>query len=320
MTRSYLLHSRRVAVSAWPELTAAIHARLEPFAIEPATSHDVELTFEAVDDRADGSAAMPGGRRVYEFPDGEVTYHDAEDRLTISVGDRVRAICEPATGRARVFVESPQPSDLYLLSHPVSSLLLMELLKRRGLYPLHAAGVALDGHGVLLAGTSGAGKSTLSVALARSGFSFLSDDTVFLQPDVSGWRIHAFPDQIDLCADTVNLFPELKDLAGEALPVGWRKRQIRAEVVYDAPISWTARPRTLIFPSVSGKSSSAIRRVSPEEALFDLAPNVLLTDTAGSQQHLNALAGVVSQCACYRLDTGHDLDDAVAVVRSAIAS
>src|SRR6185436_4094062 len=112
MTRFYSVHSRVVAVSAWPELMAAIHARLEPFAIESSTLHDVELTFEAVDAQAAEHMAMPGGRRVYEFPDGEVTYHDAEDRLTITVGDRVCAICEPGTGQARVFVESPQPSDL----------------------------------------------------------------------------------------------------------------------------------------------------------------------------------------------------------------
>ena len=317
MTRSYSLHSCRIVVSAWPELMAAIHARLEPFAIAAAAAHDVELTFHPA--RAAAQKA-PAGRRVYDFPDGEVVYEDVWDRLTIIVGDRISATCEPNAGRVRVFVESPEKSDLYVLSHPVLSLLLMELLKRRRLYPLHAAGVALDGHGVLLAGTSGAGKSTLSVALARRGFSFLSDDTVFLQADEAGWCVRAFPDQIDLCADTVELFPELEEVANAELPPGWRKRQIRAEVVYGAPISWTANPRSLIFPSVSGASSSVMRPLAREEALFELAPNVLLTDTARSQQHLNALAGVISQCACYRLETGRDLDDAVAVVRSAMIS
>jgi hypothetical protein len=320
MTRSYSLHSCLAAVSAWPELMAAIHARLELFAIESSPTHDLELTFQSSDAPPAEHAPTPACRRVYDFPGGEVSYDDARDRLTIRVGDRVCAVCEPATGRARVLVESPQPSDLYLLSHPVLSLVLMELLKRRGLYPLHAAGLALDGHGVLLAGTSGAGKSTLSVALARGGFSFLSDDTVFLEADAPGWRVRAFPDQIDLCADAVDLFPELRDVADAELPPGWRKRQIRAETVYAAPISWDVRPRTLIFPSVCGTPTSVLRPVSPEEALLELVPNVLLTDASGSQQHLNALAGLVSQCTCYRLDTGRDLDDAVAVVRGAIAA
>jgi hypothetical protein len=71
---------------------------------------------------------------------------------------------------------------------------------------------------------------------------------------------------------------------------------------------------------VSGADKSVLRPVSAEEALFELAPNVLLTGAADAQRHLDALAGVVSQCRCYRLETGRDLDDAVAVVRSAMTS
>jgi hypothetical protein len=85
------------------------------------------------------------------------------------------------------------------------------------------------------------------------------------------------------------------------------------------PISWDARPGTLIFPVVSGATRSTLRPLAPDEALFELAPNVLLTDAKTSQRHLDALAGVVSQCACYRLDTGRDLEGAVASVREAIA-
>jgi hypothetical protein len=298
---------------------AAIHARLELFAIDGSPTHDLMLTFQPCNALPAEPTRTPA-RRVYDFPDGDVSYDDTRDRLTIAVGDRVRAVCEPAIGQAEVFVVAPQPSDLYLLSHPVLSLVLMELLKRRGLYPLHAAGLALDGHGVLLAGTSGAGKSTLSVALARGGFSFLSDDTVFLEADNPGWRVRAFPDQIDLCADATDLFPELRQVVVDTLPAGWRKRQIRAEAVYNTPISWDVRPQTLIFPSVRGTPTSALRLLAPDEALFELAPNVLLTDAAGSQQHLNALAGLVAQCTCYRLETGRDLDDAVAAVRGAMAA
>ena len=50
------------------------------------------------------------------------------------------------------------------------------------------------------------------------------------------------------------------------------------------------------------------------------SPNVLLTDAAAAQHHFDALAGLVSQCTCYRLDTGRDLDDAVAVIRRAMAA
>jgi hypothetical protein len=45
---------------------------------------------------------------------------------------------------------------------------------------IHAACVSLEGAGVLLCGDSGAGKSTLSYACARAGWTFVSDDGVYL--------------------------------------------------------------------------------------------------------------------------------------------
>jgi hypothetical protein len=43
-----------------------------------------------------------------------------------------------------------------------------------------------------------------------------------------------------------------------------------------------------------------------EEALLELAPNVLLTEMRSSQAHLDALADLVGASACYRLETGRD--------------
>ncbi len=318
MTRVYSLYSCRLTIEGWPELLAAIHGRLEPFVGDEATC-DLAVSFEQAQPRsADRATPAMAGRRVYDFPDGRVEYDDAADMLTVTVGDRIRAFCEAAAGQARIFVDAPTDADLWLLSHPVLSLVLMELLKRRGFFPVHAACLALDGRGVLLAGTSGAGKSTLAVALARAGFAFLSDDTVFVQAEASGWRVRAFPDQVDLCADAVSLFPELHTVAGAGRVDGWPKWQFRPEHFYGAAIALDVAPRVLMFPSVCGTPTSALRAVAPAEALFELAPNVLLTDASTSQRHLDALAGLVAQCACYRLDTGRDLDDAVDNVRQAV--
>ncbi len=50
------------------------------------------------------------------------------------------------------------------------------IFHQRGLYPLHASCVALNGSGVAFAGKSGAGKSTLVASLVRRGASFVTDD------------------------------------------------------------------------------------------------------------------------------------------------
>jgi hypothetical protein len=46
----------------------------------------------------------------------------------------------------------------------------------RGLVPLHACAVELDGRAVLIAGEAGAGKSTLAAQMVASGASFVADD------------------------------------------------------------------------------------------------------------------------------------------------
>lgn len=50
------------------------------------------------------------------------------------------------------------------------------LLHQRGLLPLHASAVEMDGAAVIFSGTSGAGKSTMALHLVRRGHRLLCDD------------------------------------------------------------------------------------------------------------------------------------------------
>ncbi len=83
------------------------------------------------------------------------------------------------------------------------------LLSGRGLYGLHAAGVSWNDHGFLLAGSSGSGKTTLTCALARSGWQYLSDDTVLLQRGQSGVEALAFGRPFNCATSLFRYFPEL---------------------------------------------------------------------------------------------------------------
>jgi hypothetical protein len=149
------------------------------------------------------------------------------------------------------------------------------------------------------------------LALARAGLDFLGDDTLFLAWRAEGLRVLAFPDEIDLTDETAGFFPEV---ATRRTP-GWRKRQLRAEEAFGARIAWECEPAVLVFPRVSGRPRSELRPADPGEALFELAPNVLLTQPGASQAHLDALAELARASRCYRLETGTDLDEAAALLR-----
>jgi hypothetical protein len=70
--------------------------------------------------------------------------------------------CAASAGVLRLEAASFTGRELYLATHPLLSVALIQLLERRHRYCLHAACLARDGRGVLVAGPSGAGKSTLA--------------------------------------------------------------------------------------------------------------------------------------------------------------
>jgi hypothetical protein len=69
-----------------------------------------------------------------------------------------------------------------------------------------------------------------------------------------------------------------------------------------------ARPEVIIFPRVTRHATSTLTPISMDEALVELAPNVLLTEAVTSQAHLAALGELARQCRCYRLESGTDIE------------
>jgi hypothetical protein len=312
------VHGIGIAVSADAELAAALDARLGPFATRDAGRAPLIVEYSWTRGEQQPAIRRPDGpaRPVCELPAGEVTYFGRTDRLYLEYDSRVRVLAEPARGLVQVAVHEPSAAHSWLLSHALFTLPLVELLKRRGLFSLHAAGLALDGRALVVAGCCGAGKSTLSLALARAGFGLLGDDTLLLARESNGGlRVLAFPDELDLTDSTIALFPELGHLLGQPRRPGAPKRQVRPEELPATRIVWDGAPRVLLFPRVAHTRQSRLTPIGRDEALVELAPNVLLTEPRSSQAHLDALAELVRASTCYRLETGHDLERLPAFLR-----
>jgi len=312
LSHRYSFHGVGVTVSADdPGLLEAVHGRLRMFEDASASS---ELAFVYLPPRPEHSLARPSGRSrpVYDAPAGEVAYFPDDDLLYLTHEDAVRVLCEPARGRSTLSVVSGAEPNPWLLSRPLLTLPLVELLKRRGRYSLHAAGLAVDGRALLLTGTSGAGKSTLALALARAGVGFMGDDMVFLESRPDGLRVLAFPDEVDVTETTAAFFPELHDLRRRP---SWPKSQLRVDERYGTETVLEAAPGALVLCRVAEAEVSELMPVSSDEALLELAPNVLLTEPESSQAHLDALGELVRASACYRLEAGRDLEALPALLR-----
>jgi hypothetical protein len=277
-----------------------------------------EIHFEFVNARDTKSPVTrpPGpGRRILDPGYGEVLYFDEAQQLYHEVPGRARALTDLAQGRVRVAHGDLDARGTWLLSHLFFTVQLAELLKRQGLYMVHAAGLALRGRGLLVAGDSGSGKTTLALALLRAGFEFLGDDTVFLGANS---RVLAFPDEFDITAQTARFFPELEALAREPAPGERPKRPLSATQVYGVVPCWECAPAVLVFPQRSNSRESALRPLPKDEVLVALACNVMRTELRSSQAHLDALAALAARCRCYRLEAAQDFDRVAALLRAVL--
>jgi hypothetical protein len=306
LSRSYALHGIGLRLSAEADIMRALDARLQPFAVEDARAADLEMAFCTADD----VERPPSGlRSVYEpSGGGDVLYDPATDRLFIGFDERLQLVCEPSGGRTRAARTRACPEDTWLLSHPLLTLPLIETLRRRGLFNIHAAGAARNGRALLIAGPSGAGKTTLSIALARAGFDFLGDDTLFLTRAGDGLQVCAFPDEVDVTASTAEFFPELASLTASPRQPGWPKWSFRVESAFGGTrIAWAAEPAAIVFPRMVDEPKSCLEPLSGQRGLLELLPNILLTHPDACQAHLRILADLTSHVPCYELAMNRDV-------------
>ena len=94
-------------------------------------------------------------------------------------------------GREIVVDPSPGGSERNLRLFLLGSALGI-LCHQRGLLPLHANAIVVEGGAVAFAGHSGAGKSTLAAHFQRSGYEVLCDDVCMISFDEAG-RPFAWP-------------------------------------------------------------------------------------------------------------------------------
>ena len=315
----YEIHGIGVAVSAEdPAVVDAMELRLRDFSRAPGLPTPVRFEFLA-GDVGELKPPVAEGRPVYDTPDGSLHYFPDSGILWGEFAG-VRLRCEAGQGVALLCSPRFSGRELYLATHPLVSVSLMELLERRGLFSLHAACLAgPDGRGVLLAGASGAGKSTLALALALAGMGFLSDDVVFLARDGDSSPVRAlgFADTVGVSEHAAAHLGELGGICGPPAE-GFPKRLVRIEDLLGVPSARSCEPRALVFPEVALDKPSDIVALDPGEALLRLVPDVLLTDAAATQVHLRTIAALLDQVRCYALRSGTDLERAVGLVRDLI--
>lgn len=275
----------------------------------PVDGGEGELVIEVATPRRSPAIRRPSDVRVvHETAEASVTYSDTLDELWLEYGGHGVACCRASAGWARIEVDRRAEVWPWIATRPLLTICLLELLKRRGLYGIHAASAAQGSDAVLVAGPSGSGKSTISLSLLLAGWSLLGDDIVFLRDRGDGVDVLGFPDEIAATDETFGL------LAGLGRPEDWpqlggyAKRLLSPDALASDPPASPVRPRLALLPHIGEADAPSAEAVGADTLLRALVPNVLLTHGAASQANLDVLARLARQVDGFRLVAGRRLE------------
>jgi len=212
-------------------------------------------------------------------------------------------------GRAEGYLIQPETLPANLIEY-VFHLALIELLRHRGLYTIHASALEKHGRGILIPAYSGCGKTTSFIALLRSGYRYLSDDHPLIRDVGTHVEVLPFPIKIHVTDATIAFFPELLHAPHHILQSGSPKRSFHAEDLYPTSVGDCCRPTVMLFPHVIDAPHSQIELLPKSVALQSLLPKALLVyDPEVARREFQVLAKLVQQVASYRLSFGRNILD-----------
>lgn len=312
-SRVYRVANRLLRIRADDESVAQLCERfigdycLAPFIGAPITEVSAVIEIKS----AEPKPAIPDGLAAQEIVRGscavagETVYLEIDDSLIV-VGPRKSNV-------ARVWIGNTPRAIEPLSLATVLSYAINAAMRRCGRFELHAAGLVepASGKGMLFIGDSGSGKSTLTMALAGSGWRYLSDDRLLLGEETGevvawGWRrvFSLTEETLRICA-----VPHLDEaLLGMAIDDP-SKCHVEPRIIFpDRMVPW-CKPQALFFTRLSGMAKSQIARLMPTEAMTGLLRQCPWScyDPGAGRDHLRLLAQLAKHSQAYQLLAGRDL-------------
>ena len=184
---------------------------------------------------------------------------------------------------------------------------------------LHASVAALGASAVALPAPMDSGKTTLVAGLVRSGFSYVSDEVLAIDP-LTG-LVRPFQKALRLEPPSWPLFPGLL----QSLPAEMRTAEedtpyhyVSAEALRPGAIEGQTPVslRWVVFPSYVAGSTTRMEPISRAEALVALVDNSY-NFKRFKAEGVRVLAQVLRDADCYRLRIG-DLPSAIDAVRATV--
>jgi hypothetical protein len=267
------------------------------------------LRLDIWDEQATGvpSGPRPRGDETIEreLAAGERLAYGAEGRHVRFSGPDFDIRLDRDAQHAIGWVSSVARLSSWHQARPLQTLLLTWLADR-GLTVVHAAMVARDGRGILLAAPSHSGKSTVTAICAAAGFDVLGDEAIALE--VRGGRTygHTVHAAVKLRAAGLERHPLL---AGRTVSCGapWLDETVCfLGEVFPQQVVPTARIAALGFPALADGPHSTFAPLRRGAGLRILTGCILSVEPGNVLASFEAVGAALAHLPAYRVSLGQD--------------
>lgn len=187
------------------------------------------------------------------------------------------------------------------------SLVLTTGWRRAGWVPLHAAGLARPGRGVVVCASGGGGKTTFSVAMVRRGWQMLGDDKLLLGTVAGRPALAALKHMLNLDPAVARWFPEVGDLSRLPEYSVWSpKRRVALAAFWPAAAAHSMTPTHLVqLVRRRDRRATSISVLEQADTLAALMrQSVIPRQPDAARRIVGALAGLGRSVVGYRLELG----------------
>ena len=218
--------------------------------------------------------AQPIEARVVVQPEGELApepEYGASGHLFSIVSDRHNyAVLDLDRLFGYAFVSRDTVADhSWFRWYFLDPLALFQLAQRHAL-AVHAACIAREGRGILLAGESCAGKSTLAWACARAGWTYVADDAAWLPMQTAGREVLGRSDLVRFRPEALEWFPELEGLVSRVRPNGKLSIEVPTNSFPNIRTASRCEPEAVVFLDRSQRHPPGFERMDAVEAAEEL--------------------------------------------------
>ena len=194
------------------------------------------------------------------------------------------------------------------------------LLHQRGLFPLHANGVVVDGRAIAVAGATGAGKSTLAAWFSRQGLTLVGDDVIAMKPGAERVMALPGPPRVRLWREALDVFEiDNAELEPSYVDAAYDKWDLP---VAPNSLASTELPLAAVYVLEDG-SDIQIRRMggaAAAEALFDHTyRGAYVERVEGAVDHWRAVATLAATVPVFNLVRPRDLSQLDALGHAVLA-